>query len=136
MDDNCIFILYMTVNFIKDNRFPRFINKLAANSLNQTDVDYIDDSPDGIFDGDIGTILTKNGEDILYKGNSDTEFTNLSTYYQSLIDSKSELLNTGINKRATWIKNSSSTQKTWKFLGYTCPFDSTCAPCPIPYANY
>jgi len=47
----------MIVNFIKDNRFPKFINKLASNSLNQTDSAYIDDSPNGIFDGDIGTVL-------------------------------------------------------------------------------
>jgi len=126
----------MTVNFIKDNRFPKFINKLASNSLNQTDSAYVDDSPNGIFDGDIGTILVKDGKSILYKTNTDDTFTNLSDYYKSVVDSKSELLTSGINKKATWIKNSSSTEKTWKFLGYTCPFDSTCAPCPVPYVYY
>lgn len=126
----------MTVNFIKDNRFPKFINKLASNSLNQTDSTYVDDSPNGIFDGDIGTILVKDGKSILYKTNTDDTFTNLSDYYKSVVDSKSELLTSGINKKATWIKNSSSTEKTWKFLGYTCPFDSTCAPCPVPYVYY
>ncbi len=70
----------MIVNFIKDSRFPTFINKLASNSLNQTDSTYIDDSPNGIFDGDIGTILTKDGRDILYKSNTDTEFTNISIW--------------------------------------------------------
>ena len=126
----------MTVNFIKDNRFPKFINKLASNSLNQTDSAYVDDSPNGIFDGDIGTILVKDGKSILYKTNTDNTFTNLSDYYKSIVDAKSELLTSGINKRATWIKNSSSTEKTWKFLGYTCPFDSTCAPCPVAYTVY
>ena len=126
----------MTVNFIKDNRFSKFINKLASNSLNQTDSAYVDDSPNGIFDGDIGTILVKDGKSILYKTNTDDTFTNLSDYYKSVVDSKSELLTSGINKKATWIKNSSSTEKTWKFLGYTCPFDSTCAPCPVPYVYY
>lgn len=126
----------MTVNFIKDNRFPKFINKLASNSLNQTDSTYVDDSPNGIFDGDIGTILVKDGKSILYKTNTDDTFTNLSDYYKSIVDAKSELLTSGINKRATWIKNSSSTEKTWKFLGYTCPFDSTCAPCPVAYTVY
>ena len=126
----------MTVNFIKDNRFPKFINKLASNSLNQTDSTYVDDSPNGIFDGDIGTILVKDGKSILYKTNTDNTFTNLSDYYKSIVDAKSELLTSGINKRATWIKNSSSTEKTWKFLGYTCPFDSTCAPCPVAYTVY
>lgn len=126
----------MTVNFIKDNRFPKFINKLASNSLNQTDSAYVDDSPNGIFDGDIGTILVKDGKSILYKTNTDDTFTNLSDYYKSIVDAKSELLTSGINKKATWIKNSSSTEKTWKFLGYTCPFDSTCAPCPVSYVYY
>ena len=126
----------MIDNFIKDNRFPDFINKLAFNSLNQTNSTYVDDSPNGIFDGDIGTILTKDGKDILYRTNTDTQFTNISSYFTNVVDSKSGLLTSGINKRATWIKNSSSTEKTWKFLGYTCPFDSTCAPCPIPYVDY
>ena len=126
----------MTVNFIKDNRFSKFINKLASNSLNQTDSTYVDDSPNGIFDGDIGTVLVKDGKSILYKTNIDDTFTNLSDYYKSIVDAKSELLTSGINKRATWIKNSSSTEKTWKFLGYTCPFDSTCAPCPVAYTVY
>ena len=126
----------MIVNFIKDNRFPKFINQLTSNSLNQTDSTYVDTSPNGIFDGDIGTVLIKDGRDILYKTNTDTEFTNLSSYFQTIVDAKSGLLTGGINKKATWIKNSSSTEKTWKFLGYTCPFDSTCAQCPIPYAYY
>ena len=126
----------MIVNFIKDNRFPKFINKLAFNSLNQTDSAYIDDSPNGIFDGDIGTVLVKDGKDILYRTNADTEFTNISSYYKTVVDAKSGLLTSGINKKATWIKNSSSTEKSWKFLGYTCPFDSTCAACPIPYTYY
>ena len=126
----------MIVNFIKDSRFPKFINKLASNSLNQTDSTYVDDSPNGIFDGDIGTVLIKDGRDILYKTNTDTEFTNISSYFKSVVDAKSGLLTDGINKKATWIKNSYSTEKTWKFLGYTCPFDSTCASCPIPYAYY
>ena len=126
----------MIVNFIKDSRFPTFINKLASNSLNQTDSTYVDTSPNGIFDGDIGTVLIKDGIDILYKTNNDTEFTNLSSYFKTVVDAKSGLLTGGINKKATWIKNSSSTEKTWKFLGYTCPFDSTCAQCPIPYAYY
>lgn len=126
----------MIVNFIKDNRFPKFINKLTFNSLNETDNTYIDTSPDGIFDGDIGTILVKDGTDILYKTNTDNDFTNISSYFKSLVESKSGLLNSGINKRATWIKNSSSTEKSWKFLGYTCPFDSTCVSCPIPYTVY
>ena len=126
----------MIVNFIKDNRFPKCINKLASNSLNQTDSTYVDDSPDGIFDGDIGTVLIKDGKDILYRTNTDTEFTNISSYYKTVVDAKSGLLTSGINKKATWIKNSSSTEKSWKFLGYTCPFDSTCAACPIPYTYY
>ena len=79
----------MIVNFIKDNRFQTFINKLAFNSLNQTDSTYVDDSPNGIFDGDIGTILIKDGKDVLYRTNSDTEFTNISSYFMTAVDAKS-----------------------------------------------
>jgi hypothetical protein len=102
----------MIVNFIKDNRFPKFINKLTSNSLNQTDSTYVDTSPNGIFDGDIGTVLIKDGIDILYKTNTDTEFTNLSSYFQTIVNEKSGLLTSGINKKATWIKNSSSTDNS------------------------
>ena len=65
----------MIVNFIKDNRFPKFINQLASNSLNQTDSTYVDTSPNGIFDGDIGTVLIKDGRDILYKTSKDNRKT-------------------------------------------------------------
>ena len=80
--------------------------------------------------------MVKDGKDILYRTNTDTEFTNISSYFKTVVDAKSGLLTSGINKKATWIKNSSSTEKTWKFLGYTCPFDSTCVSCPIPYVYY
>jgi hypothetical protein len=126
----------MIDNFIKDNRFPTFIDKLAFNSLNQTDITYVDTSPDGIFDGDIGIVLIKDGKDILYRTSTDTGFTNISSYFKTVVDAKSGLLTSGINKKATWIKNSSSEEKTWKFLGYISPFSGTCASCPVPYTTY
>jgi hypothetical protein len=119
------------INFIKDNRFSDFLNKVALVSKIQTDSSYIDLSPNDLFDGEIGTILVKNGSDILYKGNSDVTFVNLSYLFPYLIEPKKYLLEQGINKKVTWVKNSSSINKTWKFLGYQCPFSTTCNQCAV-----
>jgi hypothetical protein len=121
------------INFIQDNRFPQFLDKLATVSRNQTDINYIDLSPNDIFDGDMGIILVKNGSDILYKYNTDTDFTNLSNMFPYIVEPRKVLLTQGINYKATWVKSSSSLQKKWQFLGYTCPFNTVCNPCPVVY---
>jgi hypothetical protein len=90
-------------------------------------------SPDGIFDGTMGTILVKNGSDILFQENEDSDFTNLSAMFPYIIEPRKYLLEQGINQRVTWVKNSRSSEKTWKFLGYTCPFNDVCDPCPVLY---
>lgn len=123
------------INFIKDNRFSKFLDKLTAASRYQTST-YIDLSPNDIFDGEIGTILVKNESDILYKTNTDEDFTNLSALFPHIVSSRKYLLERGLNKRATWIKNSTTTQKTWKFLGFTCPFDSMCDTCIYTAPTY
>jgi len=121
------------INFIKDNRFPTFLDRLISVSRNETDTSYIDLSPNNLFDGDIGTILVKNGSDILYQENTDSDFVNISHLFPYIVAPRKYLLEQGINKRVTWVKNSSSVSKTWKFLGYTCPFNTVCAQCPVPY---
>lgn len=121
------------INFIKDNRFSEFLDKLTNVSRNQADSSYIDLSPNNLFDGEIGTVLVKNGSDILYQKNTDTEFVNLSQLFPYIVTPRKYLLEKGINKKATWVKNSSTELKTWKFLGYTCPFDSVCVACPVNY---
>jgi hypothetical protein len=121
------------INFIQDNRFPQFLDKLATVSRNQTDINYIDLSPNDIFDGDMGIILVKNGSDILYKYNTDDDFTNLSNMFPYIVEPRKVLLTQGINYKATWVKSSSSLQKKWQFLGYTCPFNTVCNPCPVVY---
>jgi hypothetical protein len=121
------------INFIQDNRFPQFLDKLATVSRNQTDINYIDLSPNDIFDGDMGIILVKNGSDILYKYNTDDDFTNLSNMFPYIVEPRKVLLTQGINYKATWVKSSSSLQKKWQFLGYTCPFNTVCNPCPAVY---
>lgn len=119
----------MLSNFTKDGRFDKFLINLAFVSKNETDVLYIDISPNNIFDGEIGTILVKNGSDILYKGPTDTTFTNLSLYFPTEVDNKISLLESGINRSATWIKTSKSSDKTWKFLGFVSPYGEYCTTC-------
>ena len=121
------------INFIKDNRFPTFLEKLANVSRNQTNAAYIDLSPNDLFDGTMGTVLVKNGSDILYQENTDSEFINLSQLFPYVVAPHKYLLEQGINYRVTWIKNTNSESKMWKFLGYTCPFNSVCNPCPVTY---
>jgi len=121
------------INFIKDNRFPTFLDRLSSVSRNETDTSYIDLSPNGLFDGDIGTILIKNGSDILYQENSASDFVNLSQLFPYIVAPRKYLLEQGINQKVTWVKNSSSTSKTWKFLGYTGPFNTTCNTCVPEY---
>ena len=121
------------INFIKDNRFADFLDKLAIVSRNQTDSSYIDLSPNDLFDGDIGIVLVKNGSDILYRYNTDSDFTNLSLMFPYIVEPRKYLLTQGINYKVTWVKNSSYYNKRWQFLGYTCPFNSVCNPCPVVY---
>jgi hypothetical protein len=113
-------------NFIRDGRLNVFFNKLTLVSKNQKDPSYIDNSPDNVFDGPTGTVLIKNGADILYKYPTDTKFTNISTLVSYKINKIEYSLNQGINYKATWIKNSSLTAKTWKFLGFVCPDLGSC----------
>jgi hypothetical protein len=120
------------INFIKDNRFAKFLDRLATVSRNQVDDSYIDNSPTGLFDGSIGTVLVKNGSDILYRENTDTEFNNISSLLPYIVTKRKYLLDSGVNAQATWVKVSDLTEKQWKFLGYTTPFSSRCDPCNIP----
>lgn len=120
------------LNFIYDNRLAIFLNRLADVSKSQSDISYIDLSPDNLFDGEIGTILVKNGSDILFKENADSVYTNLSTLVPYLINPLKYALERGVNKNVTWIKNSSTSHKTWKFLGYKTPFDGPCDACAAP----
>jgi hypothetical protein len=121
------------INFIQDNRFSAFLDRLIDISRNETDSDYIDLSTNDIFDGPMGTVLIKNGSDILFQENEDSDFTNLSTMFPYIVEPRKYLLEQGINQKVTWVKNSSSSEKTWKFLGYTCPFNDVCDPCPVLY---
>jgi hypothetical protein len=119
----------MLSNFTKDGRFDKFLINLAFVSKNETDTSYIDNSPNNIFDGEIGTVLVKNGSDILYKETTDSQFTNLSLYFPTEINNKVSLLESGINRSATWIKITKSSDKTWKFLGFVSPYGEYCSTC-------
>ena len=121
------------LNFIQDNRFVTFLDRLVNVSFTYSDSSYVDLSPVGLFDGDIGTVLVKNGSDILYMENGNDTFTNISTLFPYLITPRKILLTQGINYQVTWVKNTSNGQTGWKFLRYTCPFNGVCSPCPVTY---
>lgn len=102
------------------DRFQRFITNLinfARTSRSNTETD---NSPDGIFDGDEGAILTKFKEKIYYRDPDSEEFVSLSDEYPQLIEQSKYALNQGTNKFATWQKVSERKTKKWKFSGYFC----------------
>ena len=127
-----IFIQTM-VHIIRDNRLERFLQKITIVSTTQLSSEYIDTSPNDVFTGPIGTVLVKNGKDILYKYPTDDGFTIVSQYFPELIRKYQTRMEIGINYRATWIKTSSVNEKQWKLIGYVCPFDDVCDNCPPTY---
>ncbi len=120
-------------NFIKDHRFEKFLDSLCFVSKTQKNPSYVDTSPNNIFDGEFGTILTKNGKDILYKKCTDADFVNLSNLFPDLINTREYALENGINKSCTWIKNTPNSSKQWTFLGYINPYliSIGCDACPV-----
>lgn len=124
------------INFITGTRFVTFLDKLSAVSRNQTSTSYIDRSPDDVFDSPIGTVLVKRGATVLYRYSSDLDWTDLSAMFPYLTTPRRNLLESGINKNAMWIKNSSATSKTWKFLGYTGTMTGECTACVVPVPFY
>ena len=121
------------INFIQDNRFSQFVDKLVYISLNVTDPSYLDTSPNNIFDGFAGTILIKNGSDILFKEPSDQNYTSLTNLLPYVVKPNQSILSNGANTVATWMKTGTNyTDKTWVFLGYYSPFDGNCSICQPP----
>ena len=121
------------IHFIKDNRFVTFLDRLVYISKYEKSNSYIDMSPQNLFDAPNGTVLVKVGTDIMYKSPGDESFTNLSNMFPYLIAPRRVLLEQGINKNVTWIKNSATSLKTWKFIGYITPYGSDCLACPLVY---
>lgn len=103
------------------DRFQRFISKLIEFAINSRSKSEIDNSPDDIFDGEKGELLIKFKDKIFYRKNDNNEFVNLSDEYKDYLESKTDILNKGINKKVTWQKSSEKGTKKWEFLGYFSP---------------
>lgn len=102
------------------DRFQRFITNLINFAKTSRSTSQADTSPDGIFDGDQGSILTKFKEKIYYRDPESEEFVSLSDEYPQLIEQSKYVLSQGTNKFATWQKVSERKTKKWKFTGYFC----------------
>ena len=121
------------INFIKDNRISLFVEVSAKIASSPVPIS-TDASPNGIFEGYPGTVLVKNGSDILYRENGDAGYTNLSSMFPYIIAPKKYILSQGPNLKATWIKNTEYADKTWVFIGFSTPSDGSCSGCyPIEY---
>lgn len=102
------------------DRFQRFITNLINFAKVSRSNKQDDNSPNDIFDGDEGAILTKFKEKIYYRDTDSNEFISLSDEYPELIEQSKYVLSQGVNKFATWEKISQRKVKKWKFTGYFC----------------
>lgn len=133
------------LDFIAYNRINVFVNKLVAVSETVTDVNYIDNSPNGIFTGPKGTILQKKGNLLSYKYPTDVNYTVLnyaSNSIGSLLDKYAVILNRGVNKNVTWIKQDSENGTKWRNQGSfntnfeICEIITSPSPCTTPVVSY
>lgn len=93
-----------------------FVTKLVAISNTVTDPSYVDNSPNGVFTSPKGTILQKAGNVISYKYPGDRDFTILnyaSNSITALLNKYAVILNRGVNKNVTWVKEDSETGTKW-----------------------
>lgn len=119
------------LDFIAYNRINTFVNKLVTVSETITDTNYIDISPNGIFTGPKGTILQKRGNVLSYKYPGDANYTVLnyaSNSIGNLLNKYSVILNRGVNKNVTWIKQDSENGTQWANQGSS---NSSCQICEI-----
>ena len=114
----------MSKNANKDynfsDRFQRFVTNLVNFAKRSRSTNDVDNSPNDIFDGEQGAILTKFKEKIYYRDPDSNQFISLSDEYPQLIEQNKYILSQGTNKFATWQKASKRDTKKWKFTGYFC----------------
>jgi hypothetical protein len=108
------------VNYTFSDRYQRFVSKLTQFATKARSKSEVDNSPEGIFDGEPGDLLVKNDNLIFYRNNSNADFTSLSEQFPELTSRTSYVLAQGINKKASWVKTSAG-PSTWKLVGYFCP---------------
>ena len=132
------------LDFIAYNRINTFVNKLVTVSETITDANYIDNSPNGIFTGPKGTILQKRGNVLSYKYPGDANYTILnyaSNNIGNLLNKYGVILNRGVNKNVTWIKQDSQNGTKWQNQGSANSDCQICeilpsSPCLTPVITY
>lgn len=108
------------VNYTFADRYQKFVSRLVQFAKIARSSKEKDNSPDGIFTGETGDLLTKTDNLIYYRSNSDSDFTSLSDQYPELTKKTQYALTQGVNQRASWVKTASG-PTSWKLVGYFCP---------------
>lgn len=109
-----------SVNYTFSDRYQRFVSKLTQFARLTRKSNTVDNSPDGIFTGEVGDLLVKTDNKIYYRGQSDADFKSLSDQFPDITQTTSYVLAQGVNKKASWVKTPTGL-KSWKLLGYFCP---------------
>ncbi len=113
-----------SIDYTFGDRFKKFITKIVNFAIRARSNSEIDTSPQDIFDGEQGELLTKFKNKIFYRKNDSSEFISLSDEYQEITRETEYTLSTGINKYATWTKTSPrGRDKDWELVGYFCPIN-------------
>lgn len=132
------------LDFISYNRFNRFIERLVVVRKTVLPPSYVDNSPNGLFTGPIGTILQKRGNIFSYKYPDDSDFTVINytnNSIEKLCNSYSVILNEGTYKNVTWVKKDNSPGTKWENRGVNSQICVICeiapaVPCSTPIVTY
>lgn len=126
------------LDFISYNRFTTFIDRLITVQKLYSSSTYVDNSPNGLFTGPVGTILQKRGNIFSYKYPNESSFTTINYVNNSIQKACSNpALNGGINKNVTWVKMDNSPGTEWQNRGLQSDICAICeivpdAPCNTP----
>ncbi len=130
------------LDFISYNRFTTFIERLITNQKLYSSSTYVDNSPNGLFTGPVGTILQKKGNVFSYKYPSESSFTTINYVNNSIQKLCSNpALGGGINKNVTWVKMDDSPGTKWQNRGLRSEVCVICEiapalPCTTPIVTY
>ena len=130
------------LDFISYNRFTTFIERLITVQKLYSSSTYVDNSPNGLFTGPVGTILQKRGNIFSYKYPTESSFTTINYVNNSIQKLCSNpALNGGINKNVTWVKLDNSPGTKWQNRGLQSDVCVICeiapaAPCNTPIVTY
>lgn len=108
------------VNYTFADRYQRFISNLVQFAKSARSSTQKDNSPDGVFTGEPGDLLTKTDNLIFYRSNNNQDFNSLSKEFPELTKKTQFVLTQGVNQRASWVKTATG-PTSWRLLGYFCP---------------